>query len=139
MSIFKIRCVLRADELAGRAPFDSHNRRENGLSLSFVDDFVWSIYQNKLRIHKPQTKTKKKNKNISRWTRDSDERKLSHMLLMVKHPANIHPPCTLDSKIAATGPEQPVPSSEDLLPRDPCLQALAALRHAKWFQVCFQI
>lgn len=24
--------------------------------------------------------------------------------------------------------------SEDLLPREPCLQALAALRHAKWFQ-----
>lgn len=45
----------------------------------------------------------------------------------------------LDSKIAATGTEQTVPSSEDLLPRDPCLQALAALRHAKWFQVCFPI
>lgn len=30
--------------------------------------------------------------------------------------------------------EQVAPSSEDLLPREPCLQALAALRHAKWFQ-----
>lgn len=30
--------------------------------------------------------------------------------------------------------EQVSPSSEDLLPREPCLQALAALRHAKWFQ-----
>ncbi|XP_055635315.1 zinc finger RNA-binding protein isoform X2 [Toxorhynchites rutilus septentrionalis] len=30
--------------------------------------------------------------------------------------------------------EQIVQSSEDLLPREPCLQALAALRHAKWFQ-----
>lgn len=33
--------------------------------------------------------------------------------------------------------ETVVPISEDLLPREPCLQALAALRHAKWFQVCF--
>lgn len=28
--------------------------------------------------------------------------------------------------------------TDDLLPREPCLQALAALRHAKWFQVCYQ-
>uniref|UniRef100_A0A1L8DII7 Putative transcription factor nfat subunit nf90 n=1 Tax=Nyssomyia neivai TaxID=330878 RepID=A0A1L8DII7_9DIPT len=34
----------------------------------------------------------------------------------------------------ATATEQPVQNSEDLLPREPCLQALAALRHAKWFQ-----
>jgi hypothetical protein len=30
-----------------------------------------------------------------------------------------------------------VSNSEDLLPKEPCLQALAALRHSKWFQVCF--
>uniref|UniRef100_A0A1B0GLJ2 DZF domain-containing protein n=1 Tax=Lutzomyia longipalpis TaxID=7200 RepID=A0A1B0GLJ2_LUTLO len=35
----------------------------------------------------------------------------------------------------ATATEQPVQNTEDLLPREPCLQALAALRHAKWFQV----
>uniref|UniRef100_A0A6B2EGK9 Zinc finger RNA-binding protein n=1 Tax=Phlebotomus kandelakii TaxID=1109342 RepID=A0A6B2EGK9_9DIPT len=34
----------------------------------------------------------------------------------------------------ATATEQPVQNTEDLLPREPCLQALAALRHAKWFQ-----
>ncbi|XP_037922384.1 zinc finger RNA-binding protein 2 isoform X1 [Hermetia illucens] len=34
----------------------------------------------------------------------------------------------------ATTAEQTVQKSEDLLPREPCLQALAALRHAKWFQ-----
>ncbi|XP_031621763.1 zinc finger RNA-binding protein isoform X2 [Contarinia nasturtii] len=39
-----------------------------------------------------------------------------------------------DSNIAATATEQTVPNPDDLLPRDPCLQALAALRHAKWFQ-----
>lgn len=43
-------------------------------------------------------------------------------------------PCTLDS----TATEQSVTNTDELLPRDPCLQALAALRHAKWFQVCFQ-
>ena len=56
--------------------------------------------------------------------------------LMVKHPVTIIP--TLDTN-NATATEQPVQSSEDLLPREPCLQALAALRHAKWFQVCFLI
>lgn len=30
-----------------------------------------------------------------------------------------------------------VSNSEDLLPREPCLQALRALRQSKWFQVCF--
>jgi DZF domain len=30
-----------------------------------------------------------------------------------------------------------VSNTEDLLPKEPCLQALAALRHSKWFQVCF--
>ncbi|GAB0087950.1 zinc finger RNA-binding protein [Sergentomyia squamirostris] len=34
----------------------------------------------------------------------------------------------------ATATEQQVQNTEDLLPREPCLQALAALRHAKWFQ-----
>ncbi|KAL5282244.1 ZFR family protein [Megaselia abdita] len=34
-----------------------------------------------------------------------------------------------------TGNEKSVQNNtEDLLPREPCLQALAALRHAKWFQ-----
>jgi zinc finger RNA-binding protein len=33
-----------------------------------------------------------------------------------------------------SAPEQTVQNTEDLLPREPCLQALAALRHAKWFQ-----
>ncbi|XP_058825975.1 zinc finger RNA-binding protein isoform X2 [Topomyia yanbarensis] len=53
---------------------------------------------------------------------------------------------TITVKISLTSPllredanstaanEQVAPSSEDLLPREPCLQALAALRHAKWFQ-----
>lgn len=53
---------------------------------------------------------------------------------------------TITVKISLTSPllreeanstaanEQVVSSSEDLLPREPCLQALAALRHAKWFQ-----
>ncbi len=41
---------------------------------------------------------------------------------------------TLDPNSAT---EQTVSNTEDLLPREPCLQALAALRHAKWFQVCF--
>lgn len=27
--------------------------------------------------------------------------------------------------------------ADEPLPREPCLQALAALRHAKWFQVCY--
>lgn len=54
---------------------------------------------------------------------------------MVKHPVTYHP--TLDSN-NSTATEQPVQNTEDLLPREPCLQALAALRHAKWFQVCFQ-
>lgn len=35
---------------------------------------------------------------------------------------------------AANEPAVNSQSSEDLLPREPCLQALAALRHAKWFQ-----
>lgn len=48
----------------------------------------------------------------------------------------IQPQRTLiDANSTATN-EQVAPSSEDLLPREPCLQALAALRHAKWFQVC---
>lgn len=51
---------------------------------------------------------------------------------MVKHPVTIIP--TLDMN-NATATEQPVQNTEDLLPREPCLQALAALRHAKWFQV----
>lgn len=37
----------------------------------------------------------------------------------------------------STAPEQTVENTKDLLPREPCLQALAQLRHAKWFQVCF--
>ncbi|XP_055614471.1 zinc finger RNA-binding protein isoform X4 [Uranotaenia lowii] len=49
---------------------------------------------------------------------------------------------TVTVKISLTCPllreeaanEQVGASSEDLLPREPCLQALAALRHAKWFQ-----
>lgn len=40
----------------------------------------------------------------------------------------------LSADTNTTAIEQPVQNSEDLLPRDPCLQALAALRHAKWFQ-----
>lgn len=36
----------------------------------------------------------------------------------------------------APSAEQAAQNTEDLLPREPCLQALAALRHAKWFQVC---
>lgn len=57
--------------------------------------------------------------------------------------ANGQTPCyyltsqTLDTNNAATATEQSVPNADDLLPREPCLQALAALRHAKWFQVCF--
>lgn len=35
---------------------------------------------------------------------------------------------------SSTANEQATQGSEDLLPREPCLQALAALRHAKWFQ-----
>ncbi|XP_053671806.1 zinc finger RNA-binding protein 2 [Anopheles nili] len=34
----------------------------------------------------------------------------------------------------ASSAEQTAQNTEDLLPREPCLQALAALRHAKWFQ-----
>ncbi|XP_037024968.1 zinc finger RNA-binding protein 2 isoform X3 [Bradysia coprophila] len=34
----------------------------------------------------------------------------------------------------STATEQPVQKNDDLLPREPCLLALAALRHAKWFQ-----
>ncbi|XP_052865044.1 zinc finger RNA-binding protein 2 [Anopheles cruzii] len=34
----------------------------------------------------------------------------------------------------ASSAEQGAQNTEDLLPREPCLQALAALRHAKWFQ-----
>ncbi|XP_053693619.1 zinc finger RNA-binding protein isoform X1 [Sabethes cyaneus] len=53
---------------------------------------------------------------------------------------------TITVKISLTSPllredanstattDQVAPSTEDLLPREPCLQALAALRHAKWFQ-----
>lgn len=48
-------------------------------------------------------------------------------------------PCYLHFTLDSAAPEQPVQNSEDLLPREPCLQALAALRHAKWFQVCFPI
>lgn len=53
---------------------------------------------------------------------------------MVKHPVILIP--TSDPNNTTTT-EQPVQNSEDLLPREPCLQALAALRHAKWFQVCY--
>lgn len=35
---------------------------------------------------------------------------------------------------ATAGPDQ-ASSADELLPREPCLSALAALRHAKWFQV----
>uniref|UniRef100_A0A182Q4U4 DZF domain-containing protein n=1 Tax=Anopheles farauti TaxID=69004 RepID=A0A182Q4U4_9DIPT len=46
---------------------------------------------------------------------------------------------TITVKISLTSPllreaEQAAQNTEDLLPREPCLQALAALRHAKWFQ-----
>jgi len=34
----------------------------------------------------------------------------------------------------STATEQPVQKNDDQLPREPCLLALAALRHAKWFQ-----
>ncbi|KFB40726.1 AGAP001905-PA-like protein [Anopheles sinensis] len=37
-------------------------------------------------------------------------------------------------EVNASSAEQAVQCTEDLLPREPCLQALAALRHAKWFQ-----
>uniref|UniRef100_A0A182IY82 DZF domain-containing protein n=1 Tax=Anopheles atroparvus TaxID=41427 RepID=A0A182IY82_ANOAO len=37
-------------------------------------------------------------------------------------------------EVNASSAEQAVQNTEDLLPREPCLQALAALRHAKWFQ-----
>lgn len=35
---------------------------------------------------------------------------------------------------ATAGPDQ-ASSADELLPREPCLAGLAALRHAKWFQV----
>lgn len=35
---------------------------------------------------------------------------------------------------ATAGPDQAT-SADELLPREPCLAGLAALRHAKWFQV----
>lgn len=56
---------------------------------------------------------------------------------MVKHPVtHTIPIASTFPNLDVTGTEQPVQSSDDLLPREPCLQALAALRHAKWFQVC---
>lgn len=45
---------------------------------------------------------------------------------------------TNTSALAATA-QAVVLGDDDLLPRQPCLQALAALRHAKWFQVCFKL
>lgn len=56
---------------------------------------------------------------------------------MVKHPVTVQFP-HIDLNTNTTATEQTVQNSDDLLPREPCLQALAALRHAKWFQVCFQ-
>lgn len=46
-------------------------------------------------------------------------------------------PCHLHPTLDTTATEQPVQKIDDQLPREPCLLALAALRHAKWFQVCF--
>lgn len=40
------------------------------------------------------------------------------------------PPQTTNATNAATKPDPP-----DVLPKAKCLEALAALRHAKWFQV----
>lgn len=57
---------------------------------------------------------------------------------MVKHPVTVRFPHNIDLNTNTTATEQTVQNSDDLLPREPCLQALAALRHAKWFQVCFQ-
>lgn len=45
---------------------------------------------------------------------------------------------TNTTALAATA-QAVVLGDDDLLPREPCLQALAALRHAKWFQVCFHL
>jgi hypothetical protein len=60
---------------------------------------------------------------------------------MVKHPDNIfyffNKKSPTSDQNNSTSIEQPVQNTEDLLPREPCLQALAALRHAKWFQVCY--
>lgn len=46
--------------------------------------------------------------------------------------------CTSESQVAATAVVKDGPASSDVvLDKRKCLEALASLRHAKWFQVCF--
>lgn len=52
------------------------------------------------------------------------------VLAMVKHPCPSTRDCVEAAPAATSGTDR------DVLARGKCLQALAALRHTKWFQVC---
>lgn len=56
-------------------------------------------------------------------------------------PQSRQPPCGTGAQQKGTwvlsllGPQDPLSDPEDVLDRGRCLETLAALRHAKWFQV----